>query len=279
MDIRGFLKLHSTLVVFVLIVSVSSVSLLFSTSSLANQGSTILGVVQAGVSSVGRFFTETVDSVRQLGQLREDYDALLERVRSAEVLEQDIQSLRRENEQLRSVLDFSESLRYNHMPARIIGRDPQSLFSTITVNRGAQHGVERNSPVVAVQEGREALVGRVVEVSELSSRVQPITQPGSFISAMISDSRHQGLAAGTGSTTGAVELRHIPQSAAEDIRHGATVVTSGLQSLYPQGILIGQVQGIESHPYEPTLEVPVRPFVDLSRLEYLFIIQAQETRL
>lgn len=279
MDIRGFLKLHSTLVVFVLIVSVSSVSLLFSTSSLANQGSTILGVVQAGVSSVGRFFTETVDSVRQLGQLREDYDALLERVRSAEVLEQDIQSLRRENEQLRSVLDFSDSLRYNHMPARIIGRDPQSLFSTITVNRGSQHGVERNSPVVAVQEGREALVGRVVEVNELSSRVQPITQPGSFVSAMISDSRHQGLAAGTGSTTGVVELRHIPQSAAEDIRHGATVITSGLQSLYPQGILIGRVQGIESHPYEPTLEVPVRPFVDLSRIEYLFIIQVQETRL
>ncbi|MFW6234699.1 MAG: hypothetical protein ACOC4I_04915, partial [Spirochaetota bacterium] len=93
MDIRGFLKLHSTLVVFVLIVSVSSVSLLFSTSSLVNQGSTVLGVMQAGVSSLGRFFTETVDSVRQLGQLRDDYDALLERVRSAEVLEQDIESL------------------------------------------------------------------------------------------------------------------------------------------------------------------------------------------
>ncbi|TVQ25570.1 MAG: rod shape-determining protein MreC [Spirochaetaceae bacterium] len=279
MDIRGFLKLHTTLVVFVIIVSVSSVSLLFSSSSFAGQGSSLLGVLQSGVSSVGRFFTETVDSVRQLGQLREDYDALLERVRSAEVLEQDIESLRRENERLRNVLDFSESFRYEHIPARIVGRDPQSLFATITINRGSQHGIQRDSPVVAVQEGLESLVGRVVEVGAFSSRVQPVTQPGSFVSAMISESRHQGLAAGTGSGVYGVELRHIPQSAADDIVHGATVVTSGLQSLYPQGILIGRVQGIQSHPFEPTLQLPVRPFVDLSRLEYLFVIQPEGSQI
>ncbi len=279
MDIRGFLKLHHTLVVFILIVSASSVSLLFSSSNIANQGSTILGVLQSGVSSVGRFFTETVDSVRQLGQLREDYDALLERVRSAEVLEQDIESLRRENEQLREILDFSDSFRYEHLAARVVGRDPQSLFSTITINRGTQHGVQLDSPVVAVQEGLEALVGRVVEVNAFNARVQPITQPGSFVAAMVSDSRHQGLAAGTGSLRYGVELRHIPQDAADLVMHGATVVTSGLQSLYPQGILIGRVRGIQSHPYEPTLEVLVNPSVDLSRLEYLFVIQPQDSRL
>jgi len=56
---------------------------------------------------------------------------------------------------------------------------------------------------------------------------------------------------------------------------GDPVITSGMRSLFPEGIQIGFVHGILSRPYETSLEIQVESVIDFSRLEYVFILNEE----
>jgi rod shape-determining protein MreC len=238
-------------------------------------GMSVLSIFQIAAYETSSFLRRTVTSISELRRLQTEYDRLQEKMNSYQLIEQDILELKLENESLRELLEFSETLDFGHVPAAIIGKDPGNFFDSITINKGSNHGVARNMAVVASAGGYQGLVGRIVHVSALSSIVMPIYSIDSFVAARLQGTRHEGLVTGTGNATGNIYMRHVVKRAREDISYGDIVISSGLGPVYPKGIYVGRVRSIGAKEWEPSLELEIEPIVDFSRLEYVFVLSRE----
>ena len=97
------------------------------------------------------------------------------------------QILREENRRLREILDIKETNWPKAIVAHVAGRDPQRWFQEIVLDKGKDEGLEMDSPVLAVIGGREALAGRIVEVSARVSKVMLLQDSLSEVAAVIVD--------------------------------------------------------------------------------------------
>jgi len=276
----GQYSTHKAAVTLAVLLSLSVLGIVFSSPGSVGGPvrviGSVLGAVQRGVSGAGSFVGSSVHSVRELGQLREDYEDLLERLREYEAIERDIRDLEREIEALRETLGFSRRIAYDNIPARVIARDPGNFFATMTLNRGARDGVETDMPVIAVQDGRQGLIGRVRNVTNRTSAVKPIFDSSSYVAARLRESRYEGLIQGGGIGSTTLTMRYVPDSARAEVSYGDMIVTSGMSAVYPAEIQVGMVDAIHSRPYETSLEIEVTPIVDFSRLEYVFVLAPEE---
>ena len=57
-----------------------------------------------------------------------------------------------------------------------------------------------------------------------------------------------------------------------DVRMGDTIVSSGLDGVYPKGLRIGVVSRVVDHDADIFHEVFVTPFVDFEKLEEVLVI-------
>ncbi|MDR2471348.1 MAG: rod shape-determining protein MreC [Treponema sp.] len=265
--------------VFAALIIISFSVLLFSTRSVMSDFS------QAGLSSYSglrqsiyrfsSFVSGTVLSIRELAELKEQYDELAARISRYEQLERSAADIRQENGRLREQLGFSQSLSYRHIAAEIIGRDPDSLFSALVVNRGTRDGVAVNMPVIAYQNGVETLVGKVVQAAALESLVMPLYDSTSYVSSRLAESRIEGIVEGQGAPDAPLLLRFVRRRSRGEISVGEPVLTSGLGGVFPPGIILGRVNRVLYQDTDTSIEIELESSADFSRLEYVFVIDAK----
>jgi len=170
---------------------------------------------------------------------------------------------------LRGLVEWQRDQPYPMIPARVIGRDANHLFQTVILNRGSRHGVRKDQPVV----DGEGLVGRVIVVSPISSRVLLMTDErhgaGAVIGATLTD-RHLGVVRGEERQTGARFQFLTPPQLMEN---GEKVVTSGQDGIYPPGLLIGRVRVAGGEGGTATPSLPLEPAAALGRLEVVSVLQ------
>lgn len=237
-----------------------------------NVGFSLLSGTQRGVFSVSSFITETTTAVRELSDLKQKYTALTKRLEDFELLQRTNADIRVENERLKKLLDFSETLEIRNIPAEIIGRDPNNLYSGLTINRGSRHGIKKNMPVISFQGSNTGLVGKIVQVGRNTSLIMPVYDYQCFISARLDTSRYDGLISGSGQSDSPLIMKYVKKRAKDEIRIGDKVVTSGESTNFPKNIPIGFVSGIRGLDYETSLEIDLESVIDFSRLENVFIL-------
>jgi len=270
---------YTELAVFVALLLISFFTLLLSTQSFIvnfkDLGLTIFSGVRGGIYAVSSFTTRTVLSIKELGELRKEYDNLLKRMENYEEMERTSAEIRQENIRLREQLGFSQSLSYRHMAAQIIGRDPNNLYSALVINRGSKNGIKKDMPVIAYQNGIQGLVGRVIQVGNGESLVMPIYDSSSYVSARLEETRYEGILEGQGNVDTPILMRYIKKQAKDEIRYGDTIITSGMGGIFPAGLSVGRVTKIVVKDYETSIDVEVEPVIDFSRLEYVFVIEKE----
>lgn len=123
----------------------------------------------------------------------------------------------------------------NGIPATVIGYDPENALRVVTIDKGANAHVNRDDGVV--NDG--GVVGRVIEVGPLSSKVLLITDVTSKLPAVVQRGRWWGIANGTMTR---VKLQYVSQDA--HLKVGDRVVTGEGRSFHA-GILIGTISRVE----------------------------------
>jgi rod shape-determining protein MreC len=273
---EGFFAKRRRGVTLAALVLVSLVCLLLSNRSLVIKpkeiGLSVVGFFQKGVTGLVRWVADTAGSVSQLRAAREELASARQKLQEMDQATRDIVNLRRENAVLREQLDFAQSLPAGRIPAEVIARDTDNLFSTITVNKGSRHGVRAGMPVVASQGDREGLVGKVVLVGPGSSQILPLYDPQCMVSARVDSTRDEGLLRGEGKDHPTLLMQYVKKVAKDSIQYGDLVVSSGLGGLYPKGISIGRIRDIRAPIYETSLELEVEPIVNFDRLEYVVLL-------
>lgn len=272
-------RFSSTVYVFAALMLVSISLLLFSTSGwtlkIKNAGLSVFSGVRGGIHGLSSLISRTVLSISELAALREEYAGLLNRMSRYEQLERSYAEIGQENTRLREQLGFALTLRYHHIPAELTGKDPNNLYSSLVINKGSHSGVTAGMPVIAWQNGTQALVGKVIQAGLVESLVMPLYDNNLFISSRLAVSRYEGIVEGSGNPDHPLIMRYIPKKAKDEINFGDMVISSGAGGVFPPGINIARVIGINYEEYEISMQIELEPVIDFSRLEYVFIIDAE----
>jgi len=171
-----------------------------------------------------------------------------------------------ETQRLQRLLAMRESPRAGFLTARVVGKDATNWFKTILLDRGSQEGVRRNQPVLAP----DGLVGRVVEVTPTSAKVQLLTDPVSAVGGLVQRTRVTGIV--SGNLGAGARVRYLPLLA--DVVVGDEVVTSGMGGVFPKGIPVGRITAVERRSGALFQEASLQPLADLGRLEEVMILTA-----
>jgi len=277
---EGYVGRHRRGVTLAILVAISLLCLLVSNRAVIIRpkqiGLSVAGFFQKGVTGFFRWFGDTAGSIGQLRLAREELTEARGRLAEADRTAREAAELRRENAALRDLLGLAAGLPLPRIAGRVIAKDHDNLFSTLTIDKGARHGIRVDMPVVAFQEDLEGLVGRVVAVGSGTSQVLPLYDPSCQVSARLDDSRFEGLANGQGADRSTLLMRYVKKIAADRIEYGDLVVTAGLGALYPAGVNIGRVRDIRAETYETSLTLEIEPVIDFDRLEYLFVLGRAE---
>jgi len=238
-------------------------------------GQSFFSVFQVSISSVSRWFINTVNSIGELKQAKRELEESRLKILEYERISRDIVKLRQENSELKGLLDFSKELSYRHIPAEVIARQPGNAFAVVTLSKGSRDGVKRYMPVVARTSGYMGLLGKVISVGLGSSMVLPLFNERSFVAGRLETSRYDGLVSGRSEDSEYLNMQNVKKIAIRNIEYGDMVVTSGLGQVFPKGIPIGRVRSVRSKAYETSLEVEVEPIIEFSKLEYVIILDTE----
>ncbi len=229
--------------------------------------------MQKAFSWVSNLVEGTLFSIKELSNIRSQYNALADRLERYSSMERDMADMRAENTRLREQLGFAQNLTIIQTSAQIIAKDPGNLYSSIVIDKGKDSGVGSAMAASAFQSGVEGLVGKVLDAGKSSSILLPLYDQRFFVSARFSRSRSEGLVNGQGQADEPLVMKYISKLAASDIQIGDMVVTSGLDSIYPPDLAIGRVKEVRIPEYGGSAVAYLEPVLDFSRLEYLFILK------
>jgi rod shape-determining protein MreC len=227
----------------------------------------ILAPVQDATHSVlrpvGDFFTGVVhygDVKRENTQLRDQLAKTRGQQDQAAAAQRELQLLLDQQH-----LDFVGNI--PTVAAEVVDTSSSNFELSVRVNRGADSGVAVGMPVVAAA----GLVGRVVEVSPKRSTVLLLTDPTFSVGVRLSTSGDVGVADGVGRDN---PMRVDLVDPTTKVKVGNLLVTSGLQlERFPKDIPVGKVRSAKQVPGALEQSVTLDPSVDVSRLEFLQILQ------
>ncbi len=161
---------------------------------------------------------------------------------------------------------------YHPVTATVITKSPNIWYSSVTINKGESSGVHVNDPVI----NGEGLVGKVVSAVSDGAQVDLITDSEVGVSARIGSSNATGIVQPKVGDPNDLLLQYLPANS--QANPGEYVVTSGTvapgpdESLYPPGLVIGQVSSVnEESAYK---SVNVRPAANLHNLDIVQVLSA-----
>jgi len=185
---------------------------------------------------------------------------------------QALQSLKNENDQLRTLMNASK---ITTQPARLAeimytGRDPFS--HKVIVNMGAKNDVLAGQAVV----DGAGVVGQVTRVFSYSSEVTLLTDKALSIPVQVERNALRAIAFGHGRDN-TVTLTYLPANA--DIQKGDKLVTSGIDGIYPAGLAVAKVESVKTNASSPFAQIVATPLAGLQNHRQVLILSSDTTNI
>lgn len=221
--------------------------------------------VVGGVQTVTNTATQSVERVQRLHRLEVENAELKRRVDTleAQIVKRDEQAS--ENERLHTLLKLPMPAEAEPKTvARVIGRNPDNWHQRILLEKGSSADVALKSVVL----NQKGLIGHVVTTSPHTSLVALLTDPASAVPVINMRTRSAGVVVGQGD--GWPVLRYMEQP--EKWKVGDRLITSGLGTIYPKGLLVGKIVRLKSSENTFFPELRVETAVPLERLEEVLLM-------
>lgn len=196
--------------------------------------------------------------------LHDENIALKKRISTLSIDSQLLQEQADENKRLRDLLVFRKKFEHTMLPAEIIGRDPSGWFKTILVDKGSKDGIAKDTGVITP----DGVVGRVIEVGLNSAKVLLLSDVNCYVDAVVKRTRTHGMVVGRGENM--CTLAYMLKT--EDVALGDVIISSGINTIYPRGIIIGTVTKINRDRSGFFQSIEVQPAVDFSKLHEVLIV-------
>lgn len=195
---------------------------------------------------------------------RSEIERLRKRIQNLEVERQELLEAQATNNRLKRLLDFRNHLPSTTVSASIIGSSASTWFFSCLLDKGSADGVRKGMAVVTPL----GVVGQVVAVTPRTAKVLLMTDPNSGIDVIIQRTRARGIVSGSLNT--GIVLKYVKRS--EDIQVGDRLITSGIDGVFPKGLMVGTVIKVQKQHRGLFQFVEVMPAVQFSRIEEVLVV-------
>jgi len=220
--------------------------------------------IQQGLTSSVRFVDNIWEHYFYLISTAKQNEILKKELSLAHQKENEYKEIALSNARLRRLVKLAEHASFDLVAAEIIGEDPSPWYQTIIINKGTADGIDTGSPVIVP----DGVVGQVITATSGYAKVLLITDRNSFVDAIVQKSRTRGIVQGL--SNGKCRLYYALRKL--DVKLKDTIVTTGLDGVYPKGLRIGRVAKIVRRNSGLFQDVELIPFADFEKLEEVMVI-------
>lgn len=172
-----------------------------------------------------------------------------------------------ENRELRGLLGLQPGLTVRSQAAQVMYEAADPFSRKIYIDRGATQGLVAGSPVVT----EAGVIGQVTRVYPLSSEVTLLTDRDAAIPLLNTRTQQRAAAFGGEAKGSAMELRFVASNA--DIQVGDLLHTSGVDGIYPAGLPVARVAGVERLAEGGFARVTLAPVAAVDGVRHVLVLE------
>lgn len=274
--------LKNKLAATIIVLSVTFLGLIIFTVNNQEKGAVssgaavVMNPMQKVLYNLNNGLKNTVDYFLNFSEVKEENNKLTEENVKLKNQLLEYEKLKEENDRLREVLNFKNSKNtYDYLGTEIIGYSGESFLKGYIIDKGENDGLKKNMVVIS----NLGLVGQITSVGSNWAIVQSLINENIAVSVMVNSTRETtGILKGytTHSNENLAKITNL--SIDSEIKEGDVILTSGLGQIYPKEIRIGEVISVETDEIKVMKTAIVKPYVDFTKLEELFVVIPKETR-
>ena len=225
--------------------------------------------VQRVATGISNFFSHGLSYFTDFDALQAENEELKRQIREMEQTVRDAELALEENAQLRQQAGQPERMReLTTINAEVIARNPGDWATTLTLDKGSNHGVELGALAPTV----EGMAGYVSELYSTTCEIPTVIDVEMQCGALITRTRETAIAEGDYDlmADGNLRLSYLTEDTSVVI--GDTVETSGRGGVFPKGVMIGTVESVLPESNGISYYAVIRPFVDVDTISSVSIV-------
>lgn len=227
--------------------------------------------MQRGINSVGEWISDKAVALKNLNDVMAENEELKQQVEDLTAELNTVKLEQYELDNLRELYELDQKYpSYEKVAANVISKGSGNWFSTFTIDKGSNDGIEVDMNVIA----GSGLVGIVTDVGPNYAKIKAIIDDTSKVGSMVSTTSDNLIVSGNlqsmseSMVIGFSNLRDED----EEVQVGDPVVTSYVSDQYQQGILVGYISSIETDSNNLTKSGTITPAVDFEHIEEVLVI-------
>jgi len=225
----------------------------------------IMRPLQIGAQTTTSWILEIQNSYSLLTGYKAENEKLKKQIEQLEVEKNRLLEAEATNRRLQELLEFRSQLLPDTVTASIIADSASSWFKSCLLGKGSEDGVRKGMAVVTPL----GVVGQVVAVTARTAKVLLLTDPNSGVDVLVQRTRARGIV--SGSLDNGPILKYVKRS--EDIQEGDRLVTSGLNGIFPKGIVVGTVTKVRKQTTGLFQHIEIMPAESMVRTEEVLVVK------
>ena len=178
-----------------------------------------------------------------------------------------VEQLALENKQLRELLSLSKRLETKGIAAEVLYDAADPYTRKLIIDKGMANGIKASSPVM----DEHGILGQVTHVLPLVSEVTLVTDREHSIPVLNTRTGARGVAYGESGGAPLLELRFMATNA--DIEVGDMLSTSGVDGIYPAGVLVGKVTKVERRAETAFARILCEPMGHVQGARHVMVLE------
>lgn len=220
---------------------------------------TFSGVGDEATGFFGGFFNRA-SLTQENNNLKQENQSLLSQVAN-------LQQAVRENQAIQDVVQNTLQDNFKLTLTQVISLDSANDFALI--NKGSEDKITQNMPVIS---STKVLLGKVTKVYGNFSEVMLISNKNSVVDARVLDALATVPVAGVIKGGGGLLAYLDLVSSNATLNDADTLITSGLEGVFPKNLLIGKITSIDKNDAKPFQTAKIQPFFSTQNIDTFFII-------
>ena len=195
--------------------------------------------------------------------LYENYEKIKKELALIKTEKRESKFLKTQNKELKNAIKDTLKQEKESIVAKVLLDKKSPFLKSVVINKGTKINLKKGMAVLH----RGNMIGRIVEVNYLSSRVLLLSDLNSKIPVKIEPSGDNAIVSGAGNNIGT--LLFLPKKSKIEVEN--LVFTSGTDGIFNEGIPVGKIIKLEDNFF-------VEFFEDLNQLNYVNIIKYEEEK-
>jgi rod shape-determining protein MreC len=227
----------------------------------------LLRPMQLGTHAVTGWFSNVQQGFGTLSGFKTENERLRHRIQQLEAERNKLLEIEATNRRLQQLLDFRAQLPPGSVTATIIANSASTWFQSCLLDKGSSDGVGKGMAAVTPL----GVVGQVISTAARSAKVLLITDPNSGVDVLVQRTRARGIV--SGSLEQKTVMKYVKRS--EDIQVGDRLITTGLDGVFPKGLMVGTVTKVTKQNLGLFQYIELTPAVFLSQTEEVLVVKGE----